>query len=259
MIFLERLARWIGSGTKPERSFPTVLWNETLARLPFLNRLNAEEKARLRHLAGCFLAEKEFTGAGGLELTDAICVSIAAQACLPILNLGLGHYAGWVGIVVYPDEFVIPRVVEDETGVVHEYDDHVSGEAWEGGPVLVSWKDAEMAGEGYNVVIHEFAHKLDMCDGNADGIPSLPPDIAADEWKTVFLDAFHDFQLSFDEVPETHAGDDDGFDGYAATAPEEFFAVMSEVFFEKPRLLYNEFPALYALFTRFYRQDTAHG
>ena len=153
---------------------PDALWQETLAGLPFLDRLDSQEKSRLRVLTEAFLAEKEFTTAGGLELTDALCVSIATQACLPILNLGLENYRDWVGIVVYPDEFVIPRVIEDDFGVVHEFDDVASGEAWDGGPVLISWRDAQMAGEGYNVVIHEFAHKLDMLNGEANGVPPLP-------------------------------------------------------------------------------------
>jgi Mlc titration factor MtfA (ptsG expression regulator) len=131
------------------------------------------EKTHLKILVEPFLAEKEFSTAGGLQLSDEICVAIAAQGCLPILNLGLAAYRDWVGIVVYPNEFVVPRQFEDEDGVVHEYDDVLSGEAWEGGPLIISWHDVQMAGEGYNVVIHEFAHKLDMLNGEADGMPAL--------------------------------------------------------------------------------------
>jgi Mlc titration factor MtfA (ptsG expression regulator) len=114
------------------------------AALP--RRAHDDEQLRLRALAEDFLAEKEFTAAGGLELSDAICVSIAAQGCLPILELGLDYYRGWVGVIVYADEFIIPRSVEDEFGVVHEYQELASGEAWEGGPLLISWRDAQMAG-----------------------------------------------------------------------------------------------------------------
>ena len=165
------IGKFIGwlRGAKDASPLPEELWQSTLAALPFLARLNDDERLRLRLLAEQFLAQKEFTSAGGLVLTDAMCASIAVQGCLPVLNLGLECYRDWVGVVVYPDEFVIPRSIEDEFGVVHEYDDIASGEAWEGGPLLISWQDAQMAGEGYNVVIHEFAHKLDMHDGTANG------------------------------------------------------------------------------------------
>ncbi|WP_313952453.1 zinc-dependent peptidase, partial [Accumulibacter sp.] len=163
-----KLLGWLRK--QPETTpFPDALWQGVVSALPFLGALDAEEQARLRALTEGFLAEKEFATAGELQLSDEICVSIAAQGCLPILNLGLDYYRGWVGIVVYADEFVIPRSIEDEFGVVHEYEELASGEAWEGGPLLISWRDAQMAGAGYNVVIHEFAHKLDMLNGEVNG------------------------------------------------------------------------------------------
>ena len=172
MMLLSKVFGWLRR--RAPAPLPDALWQETIAALPFLRQLDREEKQRLRMLTEAFLAEKTFSGAGGLALTDAMCVSIAAQGCLPILNLGLDYYRGWVGIIVYPDEFVIPRVVEDESGVVHEYDEVASGEAWADGPLLVSWRDVQMAGDGYNVIIHEFVHKLDMLDGVIDGVPPLP-------------------------------------------------------------------------------------
>ncbi|MFT3850033.1 MAG: zinc-dependent peptidase [Propionivibrio sp.] len=259
------IGKFIGwlRGAKESSPLPNELWQTTFDALPFLARLGDEERLRLRALAEQFLAQKEFTSAGGLELTDAMCVSIAVQGCLPILNLGLGCYRNWIGIVVYPDEFVIPRSVEDEFGVVHEYDDIASGEAWDGGPLLISWQDAQMAGDGYNVVIHEFAHKLDMLGGSADGIPPLPSGIARKEWEDTLLAAYDDFCAQVDAV-ETRwerTGEDlsEGlpFDPYAAEHPGEFFAVLSETFFEQPEILCEVYPALYALFARFYRQDPA--
>ena len=234
---------------------PDALWDETLAGLPFLARLNNEEKSRLRALTEAFLAEKEFTTAGGLELTDALCVSIATQACLPILNLGLENYRDWVGIVVYPDEFVIPRVIEDDFGIVHEFDDVASGEAWDGGPVLISWRDAQMAGDGYNVVIHEFAHKLDMLNGEANGIPPLPTGLSREVWEETLLATYDDFCARVDAAEERD--EETELDPYAAESPGEFFAVMSETFFETPDILHDNYPALYAQFCRFYRQDPA--
>lgn len=231
------------------QAIPDDLWRTTIAGLPFLAILSAEELTDLRQLAERFLAEKEFTAAGGLELTDAMCVSIAAQGCLPILRLGLGAYGGWVGIVVYPDEFVVPRRQEDEFGVVHEYDDVLSGEAWQGGPLIVSWRDAQMAGEGYNVVIHEFAHKLDMLNGEADGFPALHSGISPAEWEKTMLDAYDDFCRRVDE------GDETIIDPYASEHPSEFFAVLSESFFEIPDVVADEYPELYGLLKRYYRQD----
>ena len=242
-----RLLAWFRGRRRPE--IPDLLWRATVDSLPFLASLSAEEEAELRRLAADFLAEKEFSAAGGLELTDAICLSIAAQGCLPILGLGLSAYRGWVGIVVYPDEFVVSRRLEDEAGVVHEYDDVLSGEAWEGGPLIISWHDARMAGDGYNVVIHEFAHKLDMLNGEADGLPALHSGLTAEAWWDTLLPAYEHF------LARVEAGGATRLDPYAAENPAEFFAVMSESFFETPRWLAEDYPALYGLLCRYYRQD----
>ena len=253
-MVIGKLRKWLSgkSGTKP---LPDVLWQETLDRLTFLDRLSVNEKNRLRKITESFLSEKEFTSAGGLELTDSMCVSIAVQGCLPILELGLECYRGWVGIIIYPDEFIIPRTVEDEFGIVHEYLDIASGEAWDGGPLLISWRDVLMAGEGYKVVIHEFAHKLDMLNGPVDGIPPLPPDISHLQWETTLYDAYDDFcaRLGKAEIRD----DDILFDPYAAENTGEFFAVMSESFFETPEILRAKYPAFYSQLSRYYRQDPA--
>jgi len=247
-----KFIRWL-RGKRDAAPLADALWQEAIATLPFLAGLSDAELDRLRALSEAFLAEKEFTSAGGLELTDAMCVSIAVQGCLPILNLGLDYYRGWVGIVVYPDEFVIPRSIEDEFGIVHEYDDVASGEAWEGGPLLISWRDAQMAGAGYNVVIHEFAHKLDMRNGAADGMPPLPAAIPRATWEATLFAAYDDFCARVDAAEER--GEETVLDPYAAENPGEFFAVMSEAFFETPQVLRAEYPALYALLTAFYAQD----
>lgn len=251
---ISRIFDWLRK-SPPAVTLPERLWHDSIEHLPFLACLDDEEKIRLRTLCEGFLAEKEFSAAGGLELTDAMCVSIAAQGCLPILNLGLEHYRGWVGIVVYPDEFIIPRSVEDEFGVVHEYTDIASGEAWEGGPLLISWRDAQMAGDGYNVVIHEFVHKLDMLNGPPDGMPPLPAEISRKDWEDTLLAAYDDFCALLDEA-EAH-DETTLLDPYAAENPGEFFAVMSEAFFETPQILREEYPALYDKLCAFYHQDPA--
>jgi Mlc titration factor MtfA (ptsG expression regulator) len=224
-------------------------WAAAEAGLPFLGHLDADGHQRLRELARAFLAEKEWSAAQDLVLTPAIQLSITLQACLPILNLGLDHYRGWVGIVVYPGDFVIQRSVMDEDGVVHEYADPVLGEAWEGGPVLISWFDDPEDADGVNVVIHEFAHKLDMGNGAVDGFPRLPADMSRRDWVAAFEPAYQNFCTRVD------SGEDTLLDPYAAEHPAEFFAVMSEAFFETPGVLYDEYPAVYEQLRRFYRQD----
>lgn len=224
-------------------------WREAEYALPFLDRLNDEERQRLRELARAFIAEKEWSAAAGLRLTPAIQLSIALQACLPILELGLDWYHGWVGIVVYPGDFVIPRQIVDEDGVVHEYDDAVLGEAWENGPVLLSWFEDPAEPGDVSIVIHEFAHKLDMTNGVVDGMPRLHSGMSAQDWRSAFQSAFEDFCQRVD------AGEDTAIDPYAAEHPSEFFAVASEVFFEAPDLLMAEYPAVYAQLKLFYRQN----
>jgi len=237
------------------RAIPDPLWQLTLARLPFLAQRSDADLAELRRLASLFLDQKEFTGADGLVVDDAMAVCIAAQAVLPVLRVGLAPYDGFVGIVVHPDEVVAQREVMDDDGVVHAYDEVLAGEAMEGGPVMLSWRDVADAGEtaasGYNVVIHEFAHVLDMGDGAADGVPPLPSAQARRDWLAVLMPAYdrHGEQVV--------CGYDTLLDPYGAQGPEEFFAVASETFFVNPKELRAEHPDLYGLLARYFRQDPA--
>jgi Mlc titration factor MtfA (ptsG expression regulator) len=247
--------RWRAERTLQRRAIPDALWQSTLAHFPFLDLPEAAEADALRRLATLFLAEKEFTGVGGLLVDDAMAVAIAAQACLPILHLGLACYDGFVGIVVHEDAVVARREVMDDDGVMHEYDEELSGEAMHGGPVMLSWHDvaeaAESAVDGYNVVIHEFVHVLDMRNGEADGIPILPDRAALDEWVQVLGDEYDAF------CERTDAGEDTLLDPYAAEAPEEFFAVAAEAFFVAPREFRAEHRALYGLLRKYFKQDPA--
>jgi len=239
------------------RAISDSLWLDTLAALPFLARRSDADLTELRRLTSLVLDEKEFSGAGGLAVTDAMAVRIAVQACLPVLRIGLAPYRGFVGIVVHPDEVVAPREVVDDDGVVHQYDEVLSGEAMGGGPLMLSWTDVHEAGQSaewaYNVVIHEFAHVLDMADGAADGVPLLPASIPRAEW----LKALQADYEAFCERVDRGEGDDTALDPYGANGIEEFFAVASEAFFVAPRAMSGEHPALYRLFVRFYRQDPA--
>jgi MtfA peptidase len=257
-------------------AIPDALWTATVSAFPCAENLDAEDAARLRALAGELLADKEMSAAGDLDLTADMQVSIAVQACLPILNLGLEWYRGWSSIVVYPGEFLVPRSLADEDGVVHEYVEPITGEAWEGGPLLVSWEDAQRsttdAGAAYSVVIHEFVHKIDLLDGAADGCPpfsrELHDGLDARQWNDVLDDTFERFLAELDliesELPEGVDPDSEEadqyyahlpFDPYAAHDEAEFFAVTSEAFFVDPESLQRAFPEWYALLARFFRQD----
>ena len=169
-----------------------------LMRYPFIAKRDAADVARLRELASQFLAQKEFHGASGFVITDEVAVSIAAQAVLPVLHLGLKWYDDFVGIVVHADEVVAKRVAMDEIGVVHDWEEVISGEAMDKGPVMLSWKDASLSREtahaNYNVVIHEFIHKIDMRDGRADGCPPLASASARRAWLDVMQREYEAFR-----------------------------------------------------------------
>lgn len=250
---LDFLRKWRRSRRLAAMQVAPALWSRVEAKLPFLDYLEPADRERLRELARGLLAEKQFFGAQGMALTDEVMLGIALQACLPILRAGLDAYRGWIGIVVYPGDFVIPRHEMDAAGVVHEYDAEVLGEAWSRGPVLVSWHDDAAAHAGVNVVIHEFAHKLDMENGDVDGLPVLPPGMSRATWARVFSEAYEAF------CDQVDAGDATLLDPYAAESPAEFFAVASEAFFEVPVLLERELPAIYEQLSRFYGLDLAAG
>ncbi len=225
-------------------------WQAVEQRLPFLDFLDDGQRRRLRAMALDFLADKQFHGAHGLVLHDRMMLAIALQACLPVLNIGLQAYRGWVGIVVYPGDFIIPRQIVDDDGVVHEYDEEVLGEAWDGGPVLVSWFEEDEAPEGVNVVIHEFAHKLDMENGGADGFPPLPAQMSRKAWAEAFGSAYEDFCTRVD------GGDEDlAIDPYGAEHPAEFFAVSAESFFLDPEGLAALYPEVYRQLASYFGLD----
>ncbi len=252
---LHALRRWRDRRTLTRRPIPDALWLATLARFPFLSHLDAQDGPLLREMSTLFLDRKEFNGAHGLLITDDMAVAIAAQACLPVLRLGLDWYDSFVGIVVHADEVVARREVMDEDGVVHHYDEPLSGEAMEGGPVTLSWQDVADAGNsaewGYNVVIHEFAHVLDMRDGEANGMPPLPSRQAQVKWQSVFEPSYQSFCAQVD------AGENTLLDPYGAEAPSEFFAVACEAFFVAPLDLQAEHPQVYLQLQHFFQQDPA--
>ena len=251
----ESLRRYRRNRVLRNAALPDALWNEARNALPFLAVYSDEELARLRDLVVLFLDAKSIVGAQGHEVTPLQRTIIAIQACVLVLNLDLELFDGFENVVVYPGEFVPGWEYEDEYGVVHRRDDALAGEAMEGGPVILSWPDvadsADWDETQMNLVIHEFAHKIDMSDGGANGAPPLRDSAARLDWQRVMRAAYADF------VRRVDAGEETAIDPYAAESPEEFFAVLSEVFFAEPTLLRDEYPDVYHEFARFYRQDLA--
>ncbi len=229
-------------------------WAGVWGRLPLLAPLSEDEATRLRELATLFLHEKSLEGAAGLILTPLMRRAIALQASLPLLNLGPDWFDGWVSVIVYPDEFVVDHEEVDEAGVVHRIHEARTGEAWERGPLVLAWSDVEAGVEpdGYNVILHEMAHKLDGLNGGADGLPPLHRGMSLAAWSEAFTAAWDAHNGELD------AGREPFLDPYAAESPAEFFAVATEAFFELPQGLRESYPAVYGQLTQFYRQDPAN-
>jgi len=239
-----------------ERLLAQEHWSSLLEEHPILTGLAAEEQERLRELSTLFLHEKVFELRGGQELDEYRRSVIAVQACLPVLNLGLDWYRNWRTVVVVPDVFTQELKEQDEAGVVHEWEEEQSGEAWDQGPVVLSWQDVEASGwgDGYNVVIHEAAHKLDLLDGQSNGRPQLHEGVSAAQWYEGFAGAYADFRK---RASRKRKGKRLRIDDYAAENDAEFFAVACEYFFEQPRVLLEEYPQVYRLLAAFFRQDPA--
>ena len=267
-MMFRRFKEWRKQRTIARYSFADEAWRKALAPYRFFDRLTADENRRLRELVSLFCAEKEFAPGNDFQITLQTQLQIAAQACLPILNLDLSFYSGWHGIVVYAGEVMVRREEMDEDGVVHTYDDVISGEAMPGGPVVLSWEDVKLAGSNespsYNVVIHEFAHKIDMLKGDATGVPpfssAFHTDLNGREFEAAMATAYSAFVAEVERWERgggENGSEDDAplIDPYAAEHPSEFFAVLSEAFFTRPQDVRDEFPKLYRLFALYYRQQ----
>lgn len=253
---------WLTRALQRFRTDPTIpdaLWQQTLAGYPFLAALPAPAQLSLRSLSSQFLAQKEFSGAHSLEVTDAMALAITAQACLPILELGLKYYDGFKGIVVHPGAMLARREIIDAAGVVHRYNEALTGEAMQGGPVTLSWQDVASAGEtavkGYNVVIHEFVHKLDMRDGAPNGCPPLPSRVSRARWQAVMQASYAAFREKV-VMAERFGAEAPWLDAYGATSPAEFFAVASEAYFVNRARFEIELPSLVALFDSFFKAES---
>lgn len=235
------------------KPFPKA-WRAILKqRLPYFHALPSDLQLQLKRHIQIFIDEKIFIGCDGLEINDEVKVTIAAQACLLLLNRKTDFYPKLKQILVYPDAFIVNNQHQDISGVVWEQRNVLAGESWEQGKVILSWKNtldgAADPYDGNNVVIHEFAHQLDQEDGHANGAPILQHSADYRTWSTVL-------NQTFTELEESAAlGRPSLFNYYGATNPAEFFAVVTEVFFEKPEALHQQYPSLYREISHFYQLD----
>ncbi|MGE5162082.1 MAG: zinc-dependent peptidase, partial [Betaproteobacteria bacterium] len=220
------------------RPFPRE-WREYLRRrVPYVRALPADLQLQLKKHIQVFLAEKPFTGCDGLEVTDEMRVTIAAQACLLLLNRRTDYFPNATEILLYPGKFIVDREVPDGIGLARRDRSVLAGESWSSGQVILSWDDAvegaERVDDGFNVVIHEFAHQLDQENGATNGAPFMRSRARRERWAEVLGREFAALQSRL------AGGQPSLIDAYGATNPGEFFAVVSELFFERPRELAAE-------------------
>ena len=273
-FFMRWLRRLRARLQAPRREIPQQLWNENLQRYPFLARLTPQELAVLRHLSTHFLGEKQFSGAQGQEVSDEAALAIASQACLLLLNWShrekapgrprtLDWYDDFVGIILYPGPVVAQRETTDASGLVHRYSETLAGEAMVRGPVVLSWPDVEAGSvrhtAGQNIVIHEFAHKLDMSDGVADGCPPLRagfmnargPKAARRIWRSVWARELQRFRDAL-SLADRFGAPRPWLDPYGAASQTEFFAVCCEAYFVNRECFTQDFPELRSLLDAFF-------
>ncbi len=232
--------------------FPDA-WQATLeTNFRLYRRLSEADRHELHGRTHVLLAEKDFEGCGGLAMTDEIRVTIAAQACLLLLHRDSDYFPGLRSVLVYPRAFVVDDTEVLEPNLVLEGGEDVRlGESWSRGNVILSWEDVVSGGGGFNVVLHEFAHQLDTEDGGMDGAPYLEEQGQSSRWAAVLGEHYRELREAVARRRSTL------LDAYAATNPAEFFAVATEVFFEKALRLRREHPDLYQELSRYYRQDPA--
>ncbi|WP_410015440.1 DgsA anti-repressor MtfA [Sodalis sp. C49] len=245
------MIKWPWKSSTPSAA-TLALWQEALA-IPLFSPLCAAERHALVMLAGKFLQQKKLVPLQGLTLDDAMEARIALMFALPVLGLGIEWLDGFHEVVIYPAPFVVNDEWQDEYGLVHRGEAVHSGQSWDQGPIVLNWLEIQDSFDlsGFNLIIHETAHKLDARNaGVVNGVPLISiRDVA--RWETLLHAAMEDLQDEVDLVGEDAAS----MDAYAASDPAECFAVLSEYFFSSTELLNERFPELYRCFTQFYRQD----
>lgn len=251
---LKRLRRWIEDRTLARLDLDRH-WEQAAGAWPVADRYRGAAREQLKDTAARFLLRKQFVAGADLELTEHMQLLVATMAAVPVLGLDLDWYRGWSSVVLYESAFVPEGEWEDEIGIVHSASEPLSGEAWPQGPVILSWADVLEAGgeDGYNVVIHEMAHKLDMLADGPNGAPPLHRDMDPARWREVFSGAWTQLeQAAALDRPLP-------IDPYALEDSGEFFAVVSECFFEAPHRLAAALPDVFAELCAFYRQDPRTG
>lgn len=230
---------------------PHHIWQNVTRQIVVLQGLDAVQMAHLRELTTWFLHSKSINGVQGLDVTLSMRVTVAVQACLLILNLGVDYFDNWVEVILYPGAFKVKHDQVDEFGLVHQDASALNGEAWLRGPVILSWAEVERdsyhSHPGHNLVLHEFAHKLDGLNGVANGMPPLRRGMSRKRWTADLSDAYA--ALQHDLASSRRAC----INPYAATNPAEFFAVLSEYFFTAPEVLKAVCPQAYRQLELFYR------
>ncbi len=245
------MMKWPWQNTTPPAQAHAI-WSEALA-VPLFSPLSQEEQRQLQQLAQKFLQSKKLLPLQDLVLTEVMEARIALMFSLPILGLGIEWLDGFHEVLIYPEPFLVEDQWEDEFGLVHSGQMVHSGQSWDQGPVVLNWQEIEDSFDlcGFNLVIHETAHKLDLRNaGVVNGVPLIPMrDVA--QWERLIHQAMESLQDEIDSVGEEAAS----MDAYAASDPAECFAVLSEYFFSSPMLLHERFPGIYLNFVQFYRQD----
>jgi Mlc titration factor MtfA (ptsG expression regulator) len=245
------LQRWRMRRVIRRHPIPHNIWQSVTRRVTVLKGLDAVQMAHLREMTTWFLDQKLISGAQGVEITASMEVVVAVQACLLILNLGVDCFDGWTEVILYPGAFRVHHEQVDAIGLVHNESSDLSGESWLRGPVILSWDNVECdtytCRAGHNVVLHEFAHKLDGLDGVMNGMPPLRGGMSRKRW----ADAM---SFTYEKLcGHVAAGKSTYINPYAATSPAEFFAVVSEYFFTAPDILKKHCPDVHKQLTLFYR------
>ncbi|GIU12811.1 zinc-dependent peptidase [Shewanella sp. MBTL60-007] len=253
---------WIASSSWRDRRRRKVItkqpfpreWRDILKkRIPFFRVLPTDLQLQLKKHIQVFIAEKRFVGCDGLQIDDDIRVTVAAQACLLLLNRQTNFYPTLKEILIYPSPFIVEGEQQNGDGLVSNHRRVLSGESWQHGRVILSWQttkfDAAVPDDGSNVVIHEFAHQLDQEDGRANGAPPLKHRQDYASWSEVLMREYQTL------VRASQTGEQSLFNYYGATNPAEFFAVISEVFFERPHEFIALHPDLYRELSGFYQLD----
>lgn len=251
----KRLRTWLEDRKIKKMGFTDSEWESAVADWPVIENYQGSERDALRNMTFRFLVRKDFAGGADFQFSDAMCLKIATMACVPVLHLGLDWYDHFYTVIIYEGDFVPNRPHQTVDGVVHTKNPGLSGEAWLRGPLILSWQSVAQTGptarngKPGNVVIHEFAHKLDMLRDGANGAPPMHPDMKPGEWHDIFSAAWDRLQQA------SHQHKKLPVDSYSLTSPAEFFAVCSETFFEAPTHMKADMPDVYRLLSQFYRQD----